>query len=207
MALAWRVRAVSFITLGQSNTCVWRVRAPHLALAHGRLSARWPWRVRAVSVGALGPTTGRSARPRPSDRAFANPLRHAFGPPFGRAPAPLPWHTRATAPAPLNRTHSLSLSFLLSFLIFSQILSSSNLSYSHTTTHTFLFCVISLAPCREEESKLPMIRPLLRGCEPLGTQTEGDKMISLTNDSIISYILTGGKDWNIGILYMKKLSA
>ncbi|MED6210889.1 hypothetical protein PIB30_068368 [Stylosanthes scabra] len=75
-------------------------------------------------------------------RARTSPLRHVFRPPFDRAPTSLPWRAHATAPAPLNRIHSLSLSFSLSFLISSQILSSSNLSsYSHTTTSTLILCV------------------------------------------------------------------
>ncbi|MED6173869.1 hypothetical protein PIB30_063686 [Stylosanthes scabra] len=57
-----------------ASACVWRVRAPRLARAHGHASARWPLRVRALALGALGPTTRRFARPRSSDRASARPL-------------------------------------------------------------------------------------------------------------------------------------
>ncbi|MED6126088.1 hypothetical protein PIB30_074991 [Stylosanthes scabra] len=45
------------------HECVVRSR-PLLARAHGRASARWPWCVRALALGALGPTTGMTARPR-----------------------------------------------------------------------------------------------------------------------------------------------
>ncbi|MED6149988.1 hypothetical protein PIB30_067824 [Stylosanthes scabra] len=124
-----------------------------------------------------------------------SPLTHDLGPQNDRAPVLLPWRARATAPAPLNRIHSLSLSFSLSFLISSQTLSSSNLSYSHTTTPTLILCVKPrlprIAKCREE-GKLPLMRPLPQGSEPLGTRTEGDKMPSLMNGSISRYILTGG---------------
>ncbi|MED6119930.1 hypothetical protein PIB30_016309 [Stylosanthes scabra] len=67
----WRARAVSLATFDRSYTSVWRVRALFLARPHGRASARWPWCVRALALGALGSTTGRAARPRPSDRAPA----------------------------------------------------------------------------------------------------------------------------------------
>ncbi|MED6151413.1 hypothetical protein PIB30_082185 [Stylosanthes scabra] len=67
----WRVRVMSLITFGRSYTSVWRIRAPLLARAHGLAFARWPWRVRTLALGALGLTTGRSARPRPSNRASA----------------------------------------------------------------------------------------------------------------------------------------
>ncbi|MED6213293.1 hypothetical protein PIB30_091801, partial [Stylosanthes scabra] len=42
------------------NKCVARSRLL-LARAHGRASARWPWRVRALALDALEPTIGRTA--------------------------------------------------------------------------------------------------------------------------------------------------
>ncbi|MED6147580.1 hypothetical protein PIB30_045137 [Stylosanthes scabra] len=67
----WHVRVVSSFTFGRSNTSVWRIHAPLLARAHIRASARWKWHVRALALGALEPTTRRSVRQRPSDRASA----------------------------------------------------------------------------------------------------------------------------------------
>ncbi|MED6182647.1 hypothetical protein PIB30_030498 [Stylosanthes scabra] len=59
-------------------TSVWRVRAPLLARAHGRVSSRWPWRVCTLALGALGLTTGRSARSRLSDCAPAMDCKRKF---------------------------------------------------------------------------------------------------------------------------------
>ncbi|MED6170972.1 hypothetical protein PIB30_036330 [Stylosanthes scabra] len=82
------------------NISVWRVRTPLLARAHGHASARWSWRVRALTLGALGPTTGRSAHPRSSDRAsarahygtFLGPHLTARSHPCHGAPARRPLH-------------------------------------------------------------------------------------------------------------------
>ncbi|MED6198246.1 hypothetical protein PIB30_064301 [Stylosanthes scabra] len=45
---------------GASTSSSWRARI-------ARAPARWPWCVRTQELGALGTTTGRVARPRPSD--------------------------------------------------------------------------------------------------------------------------------------------
>ncbi|MED6123381.1 hypothetical protein PIB30_048612 [Stylosanthes scabra] len=63
---ASRVRAVNLVTFGRSYTSVWRVRATLLVRAHGRASARWPWHVRALALGALGPTSGKVMKPVPT---------------------------------------------------------------------------------------------------------------------------------------------
>ncbi|MED6119925.1 hypothetical protein PIB30_016305 [Stylosanthes scabra] len=57
--------------LGAPATQVCGTFAPPSWRARGHAFARWPWRVRALALGALGPTTGRTTRPRPSDRAPA----------------------------------------------------------------------------------------------------------------------------------------
>ncbi|MED6107824.1 hypothetical protein PIB30_017906 [Stylosanthes scabra] len=67
----------------------------HGALApsswRARTSARWPWCVRALALGALGLAPGRAARPR-------SLLQRAFGLAFQGAPARQAWRARAARP-------------------------------------------------------------------------------------------------------------